>query len=62
MNIKESYIEVNKISLQEYFKNIRTKEERNIGIISAIKNGYKQSELAKFLNITASAISKIYKS
>jgi len=46
-------------SLEEYFHEIITKKERNFAILEAIEDGYKQVEIAEFLNISSSAISKI---
>ena len=36
-----------------------TKKERNFAIVEAIEDGYKQVEIADFLNISSSAVSKI---
>ena len=46
-------------SLEEHFTDIVTKKERNFAIVEAIEDGYKQVEIAEFLNISSSAISKI---
>ena len=46
-------------SLEEHFYEAITKKERNFAIVEAIEDGYKQVEIAKFLNISSSAISKI---
>ena len=46
-------------SLNEHFKDIKNKEERNTAILEALKDGYKQAEVAKFLKLTPTAISKI---
>ena len=47
-------------SLKEHFKDCKTKSERNIAIINAIEDDYKQVEVARYLGISDSAISKIF--
>jgi len=47
-------------SLKEHFKDCKTKSERNIGIINAIEDDYKQVEVARYLGISDSAVSKIF--
>ena len=49
-------------SLEFIFSNINTKEERNKSIVYAFIDGYKQSEIARYLKISSSSISKIIKS
>jgi len=46
-------------SLEEHFNATTTKKERNFAIVEAIEDGYKQVEIADFLNISSSAVSKI---
>ena len=46
-------------SLEEHFANCSTKDERNRAIINAIEDGYKQVEVARFLSISDSAVSKV---
>ena len=46
-------------SLEEHFSEMLTKKERNFAIVEAIEDGYKQVEIAEFLNISSSAVSKI---
>lgn len=46
-------------SLEEHFYEVITRKERNFAIVDAIEDGYKQVEIAEFLNISSSAISKI---
>ena len=48
-------------SLELIFSNINTKEERNKSIVNAFENGYKQSEISRYLKISSSSISKILK-
>jgi len=47
--------------LSKHFEGIKTKEERNLNIIEALKDGYTQSEIAKYLKLTPTAISKVKK-
>ena len=64
---KAKYTKVNSLvkrvrqkSLQDYFsdKNI-SKSKRNELIRLAVKNGYKQSEVAEFLKLSRTVISKV---
>ena len=47
------------ITLQEHFNQCKTKQHRNSAIIDAIEDGYKQSEISSYLELSSSAISKI---
>ena len=46
-------------SLQEYFNKSKSKQQRNDSILRAVEDGYMQSEIAKYLKLSSSAISKI---
>ena len=46
-------------SLNEYFANFSDKKERNRAIKEALEDGYTQSEIAKYLKLSNSTISKI---
>ena len=46
-------------SLKEHFEDCKTRDERNRAIINAIEDDYKQVEVAKYLGISGSAISKV---
>ena len=48
-------------SLDEHFFEYKTKQERNGRIVEALEDGYTQIEVAKFLNLSRSLISKIVK-
>ncbi|NOX16198.1 MAG: helix-turn-helix domain-containing protein [Epsilonproteobacteria bacterium] len=50
-----------KIELKEYFSKELSKAQRNIQITKAVKDGYTQSEIARFLGLSASGISRILK-
>ncbi len=47
-------------SLEEHFKDCKTRDERNMAIINAIEDDYKQVEVARYLDISDSAISKVF--
>jgi len=50
-------------TLEEYFKNTDLpKKERNKNIQLAVKDGYKQSEIAKYLQLSRTAVSKVVNS
>ena len=46
-------------TLREHFNMCETKRQRNDAIVNAIEDGYKQIEVAKYLKLSNSAISKI---
>jgi len=48
--------------LTEHFGDIKTKSERNVAIVAALDDGYTQAEIAKYLKLSRSAVSKIVKS
>ena len=56
---EHEYRYAKKKSLEEHFTNCSTKDERNRAIINAIKDDYKQVEIARFLTISSSAVSKV---
>ena len=47
-------------SLKEHFKDCKTRDERNQAIVNAIADDYKQVEVARFLGISDSAVSKVF--
>lgn len=47
---------------QEYFDSIQTREDRNLSIINAYIDGYSQVEVAQYLGVLKSLISKVIKS
>jgi len=49
-------------TLPFHFGNVCKKEDRNTAIINAFKDGYRQSEIAKYIQMSSSLISKIVKS
>ena len=49
-------------SIKEYFDNVIIKEQRNSAIINAHLDGYSQVDIANFLNVSKSLVSKVIKS
>ncbi len=47
---------------EEHFTNIQDKEDRNLSIINAYSDGYTQSSIAQYLNVSKSLVSKVIKS
>ena len=43
----------------ECFKGFNNKEERNKAVMEALNDGYKQSEIARYLKISDSTVAKI---
>ncbi len=50
-----------KLKLENYFDDNMSKVERNERILKAYQNGFMQSEIAKFLNLSGAMVSKILK-
>ena len=50
-----------KLKLDNYFHKDMSKTERNDAILKANQDGFMQSEIAKFLNLTEASVSKILK-
>lgn len=49
-------------NLNEYFNKSKSKQQRNAAMISAYLDGYTQVNIADFLNISKSLVSKVVKS
>ncbi|MCF6173289.1 MAG: transposase [Campylobacteraceae bacterium] len=56
-----SFMPVERTTLQIYFQNIKNKEHRNIAIKKAFENDYTKSEIARKLDLSVAAICKILK-
>ena len=52
---------VQKFKLEEYFKKEMTKEDRNEAILKAYQDGFMQSEIARFLELSGAGVSKVLK-
>ncbi len=52
---------IQKLKLEEYFKGDLSKNQRDTQIQKATKDGFTQSEIARFLNLSNSRISRILK-
>jgi DNA-binding NarL/FixJ family response regulator len=48
-------------SLKKHFGKCKTKDDRNKAILQALNDGYTQIQIANFLNISRSLVSKIVK-
>lgn len=60
---KKNKINVLKIkTLNEHFKDVDSKEQRNNSIFNSFYDGYTQVEIGNYLNLSKSSISKILKS
>jgi REP element-mobilizing transposase RayT len=55
---KSTTIRLKEKPLEFYFTNLKNKKERNINIKKAVLDGYKQSEVAEFLKLSRTTISK----
>ena len=49
------------LQFKEHFSNIETKKDRNIAIINAYLDGYAQVDIANYLQVSKSLISKVIK-
>ena len=49
-------------TLKEHFKNTEDLAQRNKDIMNAIGDGYKQSEVARYLKVSPAMISKVFRS
>ena len=47
---------------EEHFNDVFTKEDRNLAILNAYRDGYSQVSISNYLNVSKSLISKIIKS
>lgn len=44
--------------LEEHFYDVKTKDDRDLAILSAYLDGHTQVDIAKYLNVSKSLISK----
>ena len=52
---------IQKLNLEEYFKDNLSKQQRNEQILKALKDGFTGSEVARYLGLSPSGISRIVK-
>lgn len=52
---------IQKLKLEEYFKGCLSKKQRDVQIQKATKDGFTQTEVAKFLGLSSSGVSRILK-
>jgi REP element-mobilizing transposase RayT len=50
------------IAFEEHFYDVQSKQERNAAIVNAYLDGYTQADIARYLNLSKSLISKVIKS
>jgi len=60
--VEEGLCQQKQIALSTYFQNIDSLTQRNRQIILALRDGYKQSEIGRHLNVTSALISHISRS
>ena len=58
---KEKIIQEKSLTLLDHFKSVENKTQRNSAIYSAFRDGYTQTDIANYLNLTASLISQVIK-
>ncbi len=56
---EQDIVRLKQKSLDEHFCNYQTLEERNKRILEAIQDGYKQSEIARYLGLSSAGVSYI---
>ncbi len=56
---EQNIVRLKQKSLDEHFCNYQTLEERNKRILEAIQDGYKQSEIARYLGLSSAGVSYI---
>jgi REP element-mobilizing transposase RayT/DNA-binding MarR family transcriptional regulator len=61
IKVKDERRQAYKKKLSEHFSSVTNKPERNAAIMMALEDGYTQAEIAKYLGLSRSAISKIVK-
>jgi len=59
--LKDELDDIKDKTLQEHFNSTQDLSQRNKDIITAIENGYKQSEIARHLKISPAMVSKIFR-
>ena len=59
---EHEFKQAKKITHENYFINVKEIELRNLAIIEALKDGYTQGEVARYLSLSTALISKIFRS
>ena len=57
----DKIIRLRQTSLEDHFKEYKNKRERNQKILIAFKDGYTQSDIARYLNLTNAGVSYVIK-
>ena len=58
---EEGLIKLKQISLKEYFKKVENLKDRNEKIMLALKDGYTQGEIGRYLKVTSALVSHVSK-
>jgi REP element-mobilizing transposase RayT len=59
---EHAFKQVKEITLEQHFKNNKDLPSRNSAIIEALKDGYTQGEIARYLNVSSALVSYIFRS
>ena len=59
---EHAFKQVKEITLDKHFKNNKNLPARNSAIIEALKDGYTQGEIARYLNVSSALVSYIFRS
>ena len=54
--------QIKELTLDEHFKNYKSLSERNIIILKALKDGYTQGEVGRYLTISPAMVSHVFRS
>jgi len=58
---EHEFIQERKRTLQEHFIDAKRRDKRNLAILEALDDGYRQSEVARHLNISSAMVSKVFR-
>ena len=53
--------QIKEITLEQHFKNNKNLSSRNSDILEALKDGYTQGEIARYLNVSSALVSHIFR-
>ena len=59
---EHEFKQIKEIALEQHFKNSNDLPSRNSAILEALKDGYTQGEVARYLGVSAALISHIFRS
>lgn len=58
---EHEFRQTKKLPLEKHFKNAKELDRRNSAIMAALKDGYTQGEVARYLDISSAMVSKIFR-